>query len=425
MEFRPDVISWNLTKRCHLNCAHCYLDADFRRGARADELITRECLDIIDQIAEVNPNALLILTGGEPLLRRDLFDIAGHASHRGFLVVVATTGTLLTPEVTRRIVAAGIRGASISLHSLRPGAHDAFTRVPGSWQGAVRGAEFLHEANLPFVLQTSAMSWNAEEIPALVDFAARLGARVFDLYVLVCTGRGQGMTDISPAQHEALLVRLYELQKIHEGRMSIGARCAPQYKRIVYQADPQSPHLRAYTGGCPAGTHYCRITPSGDLTPCPYIPLRVGNLKAQRFAHLWQEAPLLRQLRDRGQLSGRCGRCEFRILCSGCRARAYAEWQDYLAEDSACPYEPGEHGGEPIVLDQAFTFGLAANRTLPWTTAAQARLESVPTFARGMVTKGVERYARERGYTAITPEVLTEAREKLVGAFAFTSSPHR
>ncbi|MEK7206162.1 MAG: radical SAM protein, partial [candidate division NC10 bacterium] len=251
MKFRPDVISWNLTKRCHLNCAHCYLDADFRTGARADELTTRECRDIIDQIAEVNPNALLILTGGEPLLRRDLFDIAGHASHRGFLVVVATTGTLLTPEVTRRMAAAGIRGASISLHSLRPEAHDAFTRVAGSWEKAVRGARSLHAANLPFVLQTSAMSWNADEIPALVDFAARLGARVFDLYVLVCTGRGQGMTDISPAQHEALLVRLYELQKIHEGRMSIGARCAPQNKRIVYQADPQSPHLRAYTGGCP------------------------------------------------------------------------------------------------------------------------------------------------------------------------------
>lgn len=425
MEFRPDVISWNLTRRCHLNCAHCYLDADFRRGTRADELTTRECRDIIDQIAEVNPGALLILTGGEPLLRPDVFDIARHASNRGFLVVLATTGTLLSPEVTRRIVAAGIRGASISLHSLRPGAHDGFTRVPGSWEGAVRGAQFLHEANFPFIVQTSAMSWNADEIPAIVDFAARLGARVFDLYLLVCTGRGQGMTDISPPQQEALLARLLEIQKAREGQISISARCAPQYKRILHQADPRSPHLRAYADGCPAATHYCRITPTGDLTPCPYLPLTAGNLKVQPFAHLWQEAPLLSQLRDRSRLHGRCGRCEFRMICSGCRARAYAERRDCMAEDSACPYEPREPGREPIILDQVCTFGLAVDCTLPWTAAAQARLQSVPTFARGMVARRVERYARERGHPAITPEVLREAREKLVGAFAFTSSPHR
>lgn len=422
MEFRPDVISWNLTRRCNLNCAHCYLDADFRSGASADELTTRECLDIVDQIAEVNPNVLLILTGGEPLLRRDVFDIAKHASNRGFLVVVATTGTLLTPELTRRMAAAGIRGASISLHSTRPEAHDGFTQVTGSWKAAVRGAHLVREADLPFILQTSAMSWNAEEIPALVEFAARLGAKIFELYLLVCTGRGRGMTDISPTQREALLMRVLEIQKAYEGQMWINVRCAPHFKRIIHQADPQSPQLRAYTGGCPAGTHYCRITPAGELTPCPYLPLTVGHLKAERFASLWREAPVLNQLRDQNQLHGRCGRCEFRMLCTGCRARAYAECQDYLAEDSGCPYEPGERTREPIVLDGSLTLGHRVVYSVAWTDEARQRLQVIPTFARGMVVKSVERYAREMGYSAITPQVMAEARQKLPAAARFPTA---
>lgn len=415
VSFRPDIISWNLTRRCNLNCAHCYLDADFRCGTRADELTTRECIEVVEQIAEVNPGALLILTGGEPLLRRDVFGIAEHASRRGLLVTIGTNGTPLTPGLVRRLAAAGVRGVSISLHAPRAGTHDAFTGVAGSWGAAVRGAQTLREAHIPFIIQTSVMPWNCEEVPAMADLACRLGARVFNLYFLICTGRGERVTDLSTAQRETMLVRLYELQKAFEGRMGVRARCAPQYQRVVSQAEPQSPHLLAFTGGCPAATHYCRITPTGDLTPCPYLPLAVGNLRRERFAHLWPAAPLLRELRDRSRLRGRCGRCEFQVVCGGCRARAYAEGQDYLAEDPGCAYEPGRSGAEPAVQEPARTYGLEAAPTLPWTPPARARLESVPRFVRGMVVKGVERYARERGYATVTPEVLMEAREKLVG----------
>jgi radical SAM protein with 4Fe4S-binding SPASM domain len=419
MEFRVQTISWNITKLCHLNCAHCYLDADFRSGARVDELSTQECFHILDQIGEVNPNALLILTGGEPLLRRDVFRIARRAADRGCLVVLGTSGTPVSPEVADRMVDAGIRGASISLHSPRPEAHDAFTRVPGSWARAVRGARILRDKDVPLIIQTSTMSWNSDEIPEMVEFSHRLGAGVFNLYFLVCTGRGQGMTDVTPAEYERKLGELFELQKRYQGRMLLGAKCAPQYMRIVYQRDPRSPSLKTYAGGCPAATHYCRITPTGDLTPCPYLPLSAGNLKAQRFKDLWFEAPLMRELRDRTRLRGRCGRCEFQTVCSGCRARAYAERQDPLAEDPSCAYQTGQARAEPVVLDRAVTFGLEAEYTAPWTTEARQRLQMVPTFARGMVVKGVERYAQEMGYPAITPQVMAEAREKFAGPTRF------
>ncbi len=305
MDFRPDIVSWNLTRRCNLNCAHCYLDADFRGGARADELSTDDCLDIVDQIAEVNHGALLILTGGEPLLRPDVCDIAAHASRRGLLVTVATNGTPLTPDVVRRLVAAGVRGLSISLHAAGPVTHDAFTGVDGSWEAAVRAARALGKARLPFMVQASVMAWNREEVPAIAELAFRLGARVFTLFFVICTGRGERVTNLAPAHRAAGLVRLYELQRAYEGRMGIGARCAPQYQRVVSQAEPRSPALGAFPGGCPAGTHYCRITPTGDLTPCPYLPLAVGNLRREGFAHLWRTAPLLQELRDRSRLRGR------------------------------------------------------------------------------------------------------------------------
>ncbi|MBI3077187.1 MAG: radical SAM protein [Deltaproteobacteria bacterium] len=419
MEPLPHTISWNITRRCNLHCAHCYLDAAFREGRRGDELDTGECLRVIDQITAVNPNALLILTGGEPLLRPDLFTIADYATRQGLLPVIGTNGTLLTRGLAQKMLRHGVKGVGLSLHALRPEAHDAFTGVPGSWARAVRGAAMLRDTRRDFIIQTCCASWNYDEIPALADFAHELGARVFNLYFLVCSGRGQGMTDISAARREAILGRLFEIQKAYEGRLLVGAKCAPQYQRIIYQADPASPFLRTFSGGCPAAIHYCQITPRGDVTPCPYLSVPAGNVRETPFAEIWQAAPLLVELRDRGRLRGRCGRCEFRTICSGCRARAYAETRDWFAEDPSCPYEPGRHGQVPIGLDVTRTFGLEAEGEMVWTESARERLARVPSFARGMVLKGVERFARERGLAEVTPEVMQEARASFLGAMKF------
>jgi len=414
MEYRAHTISWNITKRCNLNCAHCYLDAAFRSGERTDELSTEECFRVIDQIEEINPSALLILTGGEPLLRKDIFEIIRYASRRRFMVVIGTNGTLLNDKLAERMIEAGVKGVSISLHSVKPDAHDRFTQVPRSWQNAVRGAGILKRNHLEFVIQTSTMAWNYDEIPDIVDFAHQLGARFFNLYFLVCTGRGQGLSgsDISGAQYEAMLAQVFEMQKKYQGQMLISAKCTPQYKRIVYEADPHSPYIKTYSGGCPAATHYAQITPKGDVTPCPYMSIPLGNVKENRFADIWNHSPVLNQLRNRKLLQGRCGRCEFQSVCSGCRARAFAETGDYLAEDPSCQYEPGKYHFVEIKLEETLTLGLEADFQLTWTEEAQKRLERIPSFARGMVVKGVEAYARSKGYREITPELMKEVREK-------------
>lgn len=365
----------------------------------------------------MNPNALLILTGGEPLLRKDLCDITRCATDRGFTVVVGTNGTPLNDELAERLLASGVKGASISLHSLRPEAHDGFTRVTGSWLGAVRGAELLKRKGLEFIIQTSVMSWNYEEIPQLIDFAYGLGAKATNIYFLVCTGRGQDLTDLPAADYETMLSRLYQIQKDYRGKMLIGAKCAPQYKRIVYEQDSSSPFLQTYSGGCPAATYYCRITPKGDLTPCPYMPLAAGNLREKSFAELWHHTPVIEGVRNRALLQGRCGVCELKNICGGCRARAFARTGNYLAEDPSCQYEPGKYGFRTVALQKEFTFGLEAEFQSLWSEEARSRLERVPSFARGMVIKSVERFARENCYPVITPEVMAEARQKLAGAF--------
>lgn len=391
----------------------------------------------MDDIAQVNPEALLILTGGEPLIRKDLFDLASYASNKGFTVVLGTNGVLLREAEARRMRQSGIRGASISLDSVDAQRHDAFRRLPGAWQGAVRATRNLNAEGLDFSIHTSITTWNADEMPAMIDLARELGARVLNFFFLVRTGRGADLEDITPAQYERLLTAIAQAQGVvspgevalppaaggmpedpwsmptgRAGDMVIRAKCAPHLRRILYQLDPQSPLLKNYAqGSCPAGKHYCRITPAGDVTPCPYMPVAVGNVRTRSFAEIWHGAKPLNDLRQ-PRLGGRCGPCEFTQICGGCRCRAYAMHGDYLAEDPACGYTPGQHGGQVITLPAEQTFGVEPRFMLTWSAEAQDRLQRLPAFARGMVAQGVERYAQEHGISYITPDVMQTVRER-------------
>jgi radical SAM protein with 4Fe4S-binding SPASM domain len=403
----------------------------------AGELSTTECQRVMDEIATVNPEVFLILTGGEPLIRTDIFDLASYASDKGFTVVLGTNGVLLREAEARRMRQSGIQGASISLDSVDPQRHDAFRRLPGAWQGAVRATRMLNAEGLDFSIHTSITTWNADELPAMIDLARELGARVLNFFFLVRTGRGEDLVDITPEQYERLLTAIAQAQGVgsvtgggeqpgvspapedpwsvptgRSGEMVIRAKCAPHLRRILYQLDPQSPLLQNYAqGSCPAGKYYCRITPTGEVTPCPYMPVSAGNIRGQSFADIWYGARPLHDLRE-AHLGGRCGRCEFAQLCGGCRCRAYATYGDYLAEDPACSYEPGQYGGGVITLPAEQTFGFEPRFTLTWSAAAQARLRRLPSFARGMVAQGVERYAVEHGLTLITPEVMQAVRAR-------------
>jgi AdoMet-dependent heme synthase len=431
--YKAYSISWNLTQRCNLLCAHCYMSA-FSGADTAYELSTAECKRVMDEIAQVNPQVFLILTGGEPLLRKDIFELAGYAAEKDFTVVLGTNGVLLREPQARLMRQHGVVGASISLDSTDSQKHDAFRHLAGAWDGAVRATKVLRDAGLDFSLHMSVTDWNVAEIPAMIDLANELGAKVLNFFFLVRTGRGENLTDISAAQYENILTSLARAQGVGSdevsaesvfsrqedpwsmpigaaGRLLIRAKCAPHFRRIIWQLDPTSPLLKNYAhGSCPAGKYYCRITPEGDVTPCPYMPVAAGNLRKTSFASLWQQSAVFSELRE-PQLGGRCGDCEFRKICGGCRCRAYATYGDYLAEDPACSYTPGQYGGRVIELPATQTFGLEVTQELPWEETARERLKAIPSFARGMVTKGVEAYARSKGYHVVTPELLTEIRQ--------------
>jgi radical SAM protein with 4Fe4S-binding SPASM domain len=437
--YKAYAVSWNLTQRCNLFCAHCYASA--APGADASgELSTDECRRVMADIARVNPGVFLILTGGEPLLRRDIFDLARMGRDHGFTVVLGTNGVLLRERQARQLRAHGVQGASLSLDSTDPVKHDRFRHLPGAWQGAVRATEALRGEGLDFSIHMSVTDWNLDEVPAMIDLARHLGARVLNFFFLVRTGRGERLTDITAAEYERVLTYLARVQGVggdraeeagsrplsvfeaHDdpwsapagraGGLLIRAKCAPHFRRILYELDPSSPLLANYAhGSCPAGKYYCRITPTGDVTPCPYMPVAAGNLRQTAFAELWQESPVFADLRE-ARLGGRCGACEYRAICGGCRCRAYAASGDYLAEDPACAYQPGQRGGELVSLPTEQTFGLEPSRTLQWDPEARSRLDAIPAFARAMVVQAVEAYARREGRAAVTTALMAEVRSR-------------
>jgi AdoMet-dependent heme synthase len=461
---RPYVISWNLTYRCNLACEHCYLDAgstphvDTQNFADRSELGTQECYRVIDEIAAFAPECVTILTGGEPLLRRDILEIVRRAAERGLWVVVGTNGVRITANLATRLAEAGARGLSLSLDALDPDRHDHFRKVRGAWQNTVEGAEILNGAGLPFIVQTTAGSHNLGELEAIADFAhARLKAKVWNLYFLVPTGRGQFVSDITPAQYDEVLASLHRIQQKYDGRMLVNAKCAPHYIKTVLehaaaQADPIPAdsesasrtsvpglaRIRTYSGGaggCPAGTHYMGIRPNGDVTPCPYLPVFAGTLRSSSLADLWTSSELFANIRRRTSLGGRCGECEMNGHCGGCRARAYGTTGDLMAEDPLCTHTPGTfpasllrsfgmagavRSGEAdsaaspkTLMLSALEYGPESPPTIAWDDAAAARMKKIPVFVRGMVVKAVEESCRKNGLDRVTVEELDRIRSRM------------
>lgn len=405
----PHVVAWNLTRRCNLECAHCYIAAGPSEGA-FDDLTTAECIRIADQILAVNPAPMFILSGGEPLLRDDLETIARHCSDGGATVVVGTNGTLLTDERIDSLRAAGVTGVAVSVESLDPTYHDRFRRGHGSLEATLAAVDRLGSHRLDFVIQTTLTAGNRDELHSLVAWAADRGAVSFNAYFLVATGRGAGMRPLTADDHEQLLARLADLHVEYLGRMMVRAKCAPAFMRLVHQRAPQSPILQ-YATRCPCGVQYCRISPDGGLTACPYMPVTAGNLRQDGFADLWNSAPLFQELRE-GTLGGKCGECGYRAMCGGCRARAFATSGDYLAADESCSYQPDGHESL-VAAGPTVTYGSKSIMAMPWSADALQRIERVPSFVRGVVTARMETYARAHGHTEVTGELMQEVRQAL------------
>ncbi len=429
---RPYVVSWNLTYRCNLACEHCYLDAGpnplVASEAFADrsELTTAECFAVADQIAQLAPECVTILTGGEPLLRRDILEIVAHAASRGLWVVVGTNGVRITENVATRLAASGARGLALSLDATDATSHDAFRNVRGAFANTVEGARILASVGLPFLVQTTVARHNVDSLEAIAALAHDgLGAKVWNLYFLVPTGRGEYVSDLDPATYDTVLERLHQLQRRFEGKMLVNAKCAPHHVRTALAHDPDAALPRTYTGGaggCPAGTHYLGIRPNGDVTPCPYLPVFAGNLRHDALVDVWRSSELFKGIRVRTALGGRCGDCELAAACGGCRARAYGVTGDYRAADPLCDHEVGRFRHVAALARRDEGYGELPAPALRWEPAALERMKQIPAFVRGMVMRNVETHCRERGITVIDERTLADIRSRMPASRVFGRS---
>jgi len=324
------IISWNTTQACNIRCIHCYRDAGTKRD---DELSTAEGKQLLTEIARAGFK-IMIFSGGEPLLRPDIFELICHAVGVGLRPVIGTNGMLLTPVVAEKLKAVGLACVGISLDSRDKNKHDWFRGQSGAWEQTMAGIQACRAAGLPFQIHTTVLNWNEDEVTSVTDLAVSLGAVAHHIFFLVPTGRGKDIaeTTLKTAEYEALLEQI--LDKQLQVPIELKPTCAPQFMRIAKQRNLP---LR-FTKGCLAGTSYCVILPNGDVQPCPYLPVKAGNVRAAAFDRLWSDSPLFRELRQQ-PVKGACSRCGFDDVCGGCRARAYFYAAgDYLAEEPWCKY---------------------------------------------------------------------------------------
>jgi radical SAM protein with 4Fe4S-binding SPASM domain len=342
----PRLVFWETTAACNLACAHC---RRFDLSSEGD-LTSEEARAFIEDLASHSSGTILVLSGGEPLVRPDVLDLAAHARDAGLAVSLATNGTLVDADLARGIAASGIRRVAVSLDGADPETHNALRRQPGSFEAALAGCRNLLRAGLELQVNCTVTRHNAHQLPEIHDLAVALRARALHFFLLVPVGCGASIGtshQLEARRYEEILNWIHD--RSQEGRIHMRPICAPHYFRILRQRSRAggASALRAREGfeamtkGCLAGTGIAFISHSGDLFPCGYLPLRAGNIRERRFRTLWEESPVLRELRDPDRLGGKCGECEFRRVCSGCRARAWSESGDVLAEEPLCLYEPG------------------------------------------------------------------------------------
>jgi radical SAM protein with 4Fe4S-binding SPASM domain len=355
------LVFWELTARCNLKCCHCRAEA--RDGFVAGELTTREILAVARDIRKAG-DPIMILTGGEPLVRKDFFDIAGACVGMFSRVALATNGTLVDDATARRIVETGIQRVSVSLDGARASTHDAFRGVQGSFEATVRGYDALARAGASLQVNATVARHNIGEVGDLLDFVLARKAAAFHVFALVPVGCGARISDearLASAQMEDFLRWLFAKSIELRDRIHIKATCAPQYYRIMREvsreqgpARPGPGHgpghgggtgMQAMTRGCLAGSAVCFISRTGDVQPCGYLPVCVGNVRQQPFGDIWRNSEVFAALRDPGQLKGKCGSCGYRVVCEGCRARAFAATSDFMTEDPDCSYVPKAGAG--------------------------------------------------------------------------------
>lgn len=340
------VVFWETTAACNLECAHCRrLDVSTELSKR--DLTTQEGKSLIGQLVPLG-RPLLVLSGGEPLIRPDIFDLAQHAYGKGLPVALATNGTMVDPERADQIAAAGIRRVSISLDGADADTHNRFRKIPGSFEQALQGIMHLKNVGVPVQINMTVAKHNAHQLEDLFILAERIGAIALHLFALVPVGCGVEIADdqmLSPEEIEEVLTEFYENSK--HSRLETRATCAPQYSRIARQLKAAARRAGEPEGrepdpgrGCLAGGSVCFVSHEGKVFPCGYLPAEAGDLRAESFEAIWNRSEVFNRLRQRDLLTGKCGDCEFVQVCMGCRARAYSQTGDFMTEEPSCSYVP-------------------------------------------------------------------------------------
>jgi len=341
----PRLIAWELTRTCNLSCVHC-------RAASIDkpypnELTTEECMNLLDEVVSF-ASPIMILTGGEPLLRPDVFEIATYGTQIGLRMVLATNGLLIDTETTKQMREASIQRVSISLDGATADSHDKFRQVAGAFAGSLRGIDLLKKASIEFQINTTITRENLHELPDIQKLAEGLGAAAHHIFLLVPTGRGKDFKEqeIAAKDYEQTLHWFYDQgDKVD---MQLKATCAPHYYRIMRQRAKEdgkkitveSHGMDAVTRGCLGGTAFLFISHVGQVQPCGYLEVDCGNVRQAPLGEIWRDSEVLKNLRNFEVYKGKCGVCEYRRVCGGCRARAFEATGDYLEEEPLCTYVP-------------------------------------------------------------------------------------
>ncbi|GMT41979.1 MAG: heme b synthase [bacterium] len=341
------LVFWETTAGCNLECVHCRR-IDVARQLSKDDLTFEQSCKMIDGLAEVG-KPILVLSGGEPLIRPDIFDIAKYAVEKGFTLALATNGTMVDVETAKKIVKSGIQRVAISLDGIG-GVHDKFRMMEGSYEKAVRGMKNLQALGMPVQINSTIAKHNVHQIKDIYQNAIDLGAAALHIFMLVPVGCGVKIADdqmLEPETYEKLLSWFYDVSK--EKKIETKATCAPHYFRIMRQKaaeegieiSPKTHGMAAMTKGCLAGSAICFISHKGQVFPCGYLPVEAGSILNQSFREIWDNSKVFADLRNPELLKGKCGACEYKTVCEGCRARAYYETGgDYMAAEPYCSYVP-------------------------------------------------------------------------------------
>lgn len=348
MDFEPKWIAWEITRRCNLKCVHCRSSSELDITGHPDFTLD-EAKAIMDDIASY-ASPVLVLSGGEPLLREDVFEIAKYGTNKGFRMCLATNGTLVTDKICEQILEADIKMVSLSLDGAKPETHDDFRNQKGAFNGTMEAIRLFKKHNIPFLINSSFTIRNRKEIPDIYKLVKTLGATAWYMFMIVPTGRGEEiMEELIPVDiYDEILEWHYQIEK-EENELLMRPTCAPHYYRIVRQKDKEAGEknqrrsLKFSTGGskgCLAGQLICLIDVDGEVQPCSYFPKSAGNIKEVPFKTIWEKSDLFLQLRDFKGYKDNCGQCEYVGVCGGCRARAYSMSGDYLAQEPFCNHVP-------------------------------------------------------------------------------------